>query len=221
MKVSVVIPTLNSAALLDRTIESVRDADEIIVVDGGSTDATLAIAHASGTRTVASPRGRGVQLSKGAAVATGDWLLFLHSDTELAPHWRAEVARFAAQAGGSLRAGYFQFRLRSQAPQARVLEYLVAWRSRVVGLPYGDQGLLISRRLYDEIGGYRALPLMEDVDIVRRIGKSRLVGLPVAATTSAVRWERHGWMRRSVRNLICLGLYYTGLPPRLIHRIYG
>jgi len=221
MRVSVVIPTLNSAALLDRTIESVPDADEIIVVDGGSTDATLAIAHSSGARTVASPRGRGVQLSKGAEVATGDWLLFLHSDTELAPHWRAEAARFAAQADGSLRAGYFQFRLRSQAPQARVLEYLVAWRSRVVGLPYGDQGLLISRRLYDDIGGYRALPLMEDVDIVRRIGKSRLVGLPVTATTSAVRWERHGWMRRSVRNLICLGLYYTGLPPRLIHRIYG
>lgn len=221
MKISVVIPTLNSAALLDSTIESVRDADEIIVVDGGSTDATLAIAQSRGALTAASPRGRGVQLSKGAKMATGDWLLFLHSDTGLAPHWKAEVVRFAAQADGSLQAGYFQFRLRSQAPQARILERLVAWRSSAMGLPYGDQGLLISRRLYEDIGGYRALPLMEDVDIVRRIGKSRLAGLPVTATTSAARWERHGWLRRSARNLICLGLYYTGMPPRLIHRIYG
>jgi len=91
----------------------------------------------------------------------------------------------------------------------------------VLGLPYGDQGLLIHRDLLRSVGGVRALPLMEDVDLVRRLGRRRLAAVDVAAVTSAAKWVRDGWYRRSARNLVCLGLYYLGVPPRVIARLYG
>ncbi|HEX2943246.1 MAG TPA: glycosyl transferase family 2, partial [Rhodopila sp.] len=107
------------------------------------------------------------------------------------------------------------------APQARRLERLVAWRCRVLGLPYGDQGLLIHRDLVAAVGGIAPIPLMEDVDLVRRLGRRRLVMLPACAVTSAERWEREGYWRRSARNVLCLSLWFAGVPPRLIRRIYA
>jgi hypothetical protein len=118
------------------------------------------------------------------------------------------------------KAACFRFRLASQAWQARLLERGVAARVNLFGLPYGDQGLLISRALYDAIGGYKAIPLMEDVDIVRRLGRLRLRTLEANAITSAERWERDGWFRRSARNLACLGLYLGGLDPARINTLY-
>ena len=103
---------------------------------------------------------------------------------------------------------------------ARRLERLVAWRCRTLALPYGDQGLLLHRDLLRAVGGIRALPLMEDVDLIRRLGRHRLIGLDIPATTSAAKWQRDGWYRRSARNLACLALYFGGLPPRLIARLY-
>lgn len=102
----------------------------------------------------------------------------------------------------------------------RVLEATVLWRCRVLALPYGDQGLLISRGFYEELGGYRAVPLMEDVDLVRRIGRRRLRALPARAVTSAEKYRRDGYLIRPLRNLLCLGLYSVGVPPRYIESIY-
>jgi hypothetical protein len=119
------------------------------------------------------------------------------------------------------RAGYFRFALDSDDPRARRLERLVAWRCRVLALPYGDQGLLIHRDLLHAVGGVRPLPLMEDVELVRRLGRKRLVALDTTAVTSADKWHRQGWYRRSLRNLACLALYFAGTPPRLIARLYG
>ena len=118
------------------------------------------------------------------------------------------------------RAAVFRFALAANLPAASRLEAMVDWRVRRLGLPYGDQGLLISRPLYDEIGGFRPLVLMEDVDIIRRIGRMRLDVLAPRAVTSASRYRRSGFVLRSCRNLMCLGLYYLGLPPHLIARIY-
>jgi hypothetical protein len=118
-------------------------------------------------------------------------------------------------------AGFFRFRLDSADPRARRLERAVAWRCRALALPYGDQGLLIHRGLLARAGGIRPLPLMEDVDLVRRLGRARLVALAADAVTSASKWERDGWYRRSARNLCCLGLYLCGVPPRAIARLYG
>jgi hypothetical protein len=122
-------------------------------------------------------------------------------------------------AGG--RAGYFRFALDDPSPVARRLERMVAWRCRALALPYGDQGLLIPRALYRAVGGFRPIPIMEDVDLVRRLGRRRLVALPAEALTSAERWRRDGWTWRSARNLVCLALWFLGVPPRLIRRLYG
>jgi len=211
---TVVIPELNAEAALEGTVASVTNADEIVVVDGGSSDATPVLAARLGARVVAAPRGRGPQLAAGVAAARGEWLLLLHADTRLASGWRE--ARLDPD-----RAGYFRFTLDSDDPRARRLEWLVAWRCRVLALPYGDQGLLIHRDLLAAVGGIRELPLMEDVDLVRRLGRRRLVALDAAAVTSAARWRRHGWYRRSARNLACLSLYFAGVPPRLLVRLYG
>lgn len=193
---------------------------EIVIADGGSRDGSVAAARAAGARVVAAPRGRGTQLAAGAAAARGAWLLFLHADTRLGPGWAGAAARFIADERNGERAAYFRFRLDDGAAAARRLERAVAWRSRW-GLPYGDQGLLLPRALYDRIGGFRAMPLMEDVDLVRRIGKARLVPLAAEALTSAARYRRDGYVRRSLRNLCCLALWRMGVPPRLIARLYG
>jgi rSAM/selenodomain-associated transferase 2 len=224
---SIVIPTLDAAATLPAALAVLGAPGkgalprEIVVVDGGSRDGTPALATAGGARLLAAPRGRGVQLAAGAAASTGAWLLFLHADTCLAAGWESAVMRFLADPANRQKAGYFTFRLDDLAPAARRLERRVAWRNLALGLPYGDQGLLVARAFYDELGGFRALPLMEDVDLVRRIGARRLVRLPVAAMTSAARFRRSGYRRRSLRNLCCLGLYFLGVPPRLIARLYA
>lgn len=215
MDLSVIIPALNAAATLPRTLAAVGVAGEIIVVDGGSSDATVEEAAAFGVRVLNAPRGRGTQLAAGIAAAAHPWMLLLHADTVLSPGWRSAAIVAATHAG------YFRFVLDSPDPRARRLERAVAWRSRVLGLPYGDQGLLIHRDLLGAVGGMRALPLMEDVDLVRRLGRARLVPLGADAVTSAAKWEAQGYVLRSTRNLLCLSLWFAGLPPRLIQRAYG
>ncbi|MBA3511127.1 TIGR04283 family arsenosugar biosynthesis glycosyltransferase [Sphingomonas sp.] len=216
---SVVIPALNAAETLPATIVSVRRADEILVADGGSTDATATVAQREGARVWRSPRGRGLQLHAGASAARGDWLLFVHADTILGPQWREAADRHMREHGK--KAACLHLRLDSDAWQARLVEIGVALRVRIFGLPYGDQGLLISRELYDRIGGFRPIPLMEDVDLVRRLGRSRIAILAACATTSAERWKRNGWLSRSARNLACLLLFSLGASPRRIARLYG
>ena len=217
---SVVVPTLNAARSLGPTLASVAGwpVAEIIVADGGSDDGTPRLAASLGARVIAAPRGRGAQIAAGVSEGAGPWLLLLHADTALGAGWRGEVAEHMRAAPE--RAAYFRFALASDDPRARRLERLVAWRCRVLALPYGDQGLLVHRDLLRRIGGIRPLPLMEDVDLVRRIGRRRLVPLDVPAVTSAAKWERDGWRRRSLRNLACLSLYFARVPPRLIARLY-
>ena len=194
---------------------------EIVVVDGGSDDTTNAVANAYGVRVLQAQRGRGQQLARGAEEARGDWLLFLHADTVLEPGWGEALEAFAAAPENVERAGVFRFALDDPSSSARRLERIVAWRSRVMALPYGDQGLFLSRSFYRVLGGFRPLPLFEDVDIIRRIGPQGFAMLNVRAVTSAVRYSGSGYLIRSARNLSCLGLYFLGVPPRMIVRFYG
>lgn len=221
---SVVIPSLNAARELPATLSALAEGErlglELIVADGGSTDGTPALAARAGAHVVDAPPGRGPQLRSGADAASEPWLLFLHADTRPAPGWSKAVAAFATKPRNARRAAAFRFALDDPSPAARRLEALVTWRCRVLALPYGDQGLLLSRAFYDALGGFRPIPLMEDVDLVRRIGRSRLAFLDVAAVTSAARYQGAGYLRRSAKSLLCLGLYFLGLPPRHIARIY-
>ncbi|MBV8504345.1 MAG: TIGR04283 family arsenosugar biosynthesis glycosyltransferase [Alphaproteobacteria bacterium] len=222
--VSAVIPTLNAADTLAGLMEQLAASiifEEIIVVDGGSSDETTALARAAGAHFIAAPRGRGVQLAVGAGAAAGDWLLFLHADCRLSPDWEAAVAAFLAGPEATGRAGYFDFALADAAPAARRLERIVAWRCRVLGLPYGDQGLLIARSLYRTVGGFAPLPLMEDVDLVRRLGRGRLARIGAQCISSPRRYHREGYWRRPLRNLFCLSLYFAGVSPYRIARLYG
>jgi rSAM/selenodomain-associated transferase 2 len=217
VKLSVVLPVLDAGPELAATLATL-DADcEILVVDGGSKTAPQP--HA-GVRVLLAPRGRGTQLGAGADAASGEWLLFLHADTTLSGDWRDAVAAFAADPANAEKAGYFRLAFATNDPRGARVAALANWRARVFGLPYGDQGLLVARAFYKKIGGYRPIPLMEDVDLVRRIGKARLVELTATATTSAKRYERDGWLRRPLRNLFCLALYFAGVSPHTIQRLY-
>lgn len=218
---AVVIPTLNASGHLAVTLTALPRVGQVIVVDGGSTDDTAQIVASHGARLVTSRPGRGHQLAAGAAAATSPWLLFLHADTRLdVEAWTSTRQRLAEPAGPD-RAGVFHLRLDDPGWRARLLEIGVRLRVALLALPYGDQGLLISRRLYDQVGGFAPLPLMEDVDLVRRLGRRRLTLLGGTATTSAERWRRRGWLRQTLTNLRCLSLYLAGVSPERIARIYG
>jgi rSAM/selenodomain-associated transferase 2 len=218
VKISVIIPTWNAGRTLPATLAALGPVNEVVISDGGSEDQTASIGRAAGAVVVTGPRGRGRQIATGIASASGEWLLLLHADTRLAPNWRE--AAFAHIRDHPGKAGYFRFALDSADPRARRLERLVAWRCRAFALPYGDQGLLLHRDTLRAAGGMRNLPLMEDVDLVERIGRRRLVALNAPAVTSADKWERDGWYRRSARNLVCLSLWHLGVPVERIARLY-
>ena len=218
---SALIPTLNAAATLPATLAALRGSvAEIIISDGGSTDGTPDIAREHGALVIPAARGRGVQLRAAAEAATQPWLLALHADTKPGPGWQAAIADFIARPAVAAEAGYFRFTLNDPAPEARRLEAMVAWRCRWLGLPYGDQGLLIGRDFYQALGGYDSIPLMEDVALIRRIGRKSLVALAADFITSAEKWRRDGWYARSARNLFCLSLWFAGVSPERIARIY-
>jgi len=229
---SVVIPTLNAEKSLTRTLAAlirptVRGlVKDVVIADGGSIDGTLSIAETAGAKIVEAPQGRGTQLAAGAQATRGEWLLFLHADTVLQPGWDEEVETLLerlekrGEKGASF-AAVFRFALDDFSFWARMLESIVAWRCWLFGLPYGDQGLLMSRKLYDELGGYRPFQIMEDVDLVRRIGRRRLVFLRTPAVTSPEHYLNDGYLARSSRNAVCLMLYYLGVNPDRIARIYS
>lgn len=218
---SVVVPTLDAGRELPGLLTSLDEgarADlvgEVIVSDGGSRDATCAIAGAAGAVIVTGAASRGGQLRRGAAMARGTWLLVLHADTGLPAGWAGVVS--AQMARG--RPGYFRlsFDVPGVAPAL-----VAAWanlRARVFHLPYGDQGLLVSTAEYDAAGGYPDIALMEDVALARRLGR-RLQAMPLAVRTSAARYRREGWLRRGARNLWLLLRYLAGADPEVLRRRY-
>ncbi|MCA8883751.1 MAG: TIGR04283 family arsenosugar biosynthesis glycosyltransferase [Rhodobacteraceae bacterium] len=222
--ISVVVPSLNAgpgfAAMLAALTPGLSEGllRELVVSDGGSTDDTLAIAEAAGARVIRGARGRGGQLRRGVAAAEGAWLLVLHADTQLAPDWPEAVrAHLTAHPD---RAGYFWLRFRASGLAPRMVAGGANLRSRFFGLPYGDQGLLIPRALYDSAGGYPDIPLMEDAALARAL-KGRLVPLAAVATTSAARYRNRGWARQTAANLWRLLRWRLGASPDQLARDYA
>jgi rSAM/selenodomain-associated transferase 2 len=224
--ISVVIPTLNAERHLPRALAPLVEGvarglvKQVIVSDGGSTDETLTVADAAGCDVVTGERGRGRQLRAGAKIAKGKWLLFLHADTVLGPEWAAEAERFIAEPQARWRAAAFRLAFDDASTAARRVAFWAGLRASVLKLPYGDQGLLISRFLYDALGGYADIPLMEDVDLVRRIGRKRLVLLRAEAVTSAEKYRRDGYDRRAWRNLMLMARYLMGADPAVLAKAY-
>jgi rSAM/selenodomain-associated transferase 2 len=215
--VSVVIPARNEAALVGCAVRSVRaGADEVLVVDGASSDGTSDVARAAGARVVQGPPSRGLQLDLGARAARGEWLVFLHADTRLEPGWREALGEVGAAPGGA-----FRFAIDSERPSYRLIEIAVAMRCRALGLPYGDQAIFATRSAYALCGGFPPLPIMEDVAFVRRLrGLGPLALLRPRAITHPRRWERLGVVRASARNLWLMARYATGTPPERLARAY-
>jgi rSAM/selenodomain-associated transferase 2 len=220
-QISVIVPTLNAesslAACFGALMEGVEAGliRELIISDGGSTDATGAVAQAWGAEVVHGPASRGGQLGRGAELAQGEWLLIVHADTVLAQGWSAAVIAHLAHKD---QAGWFPLAFDQRGMAAGIVAGWANLRSRA-GLPYGDQGLLIHRNLYDAVGGYPDQPLMEDVAIARAL-RGCLVTLDGLAVTSAAKYRAQGWVRRGARNLWTLIRYAAGASPEVLAQSY-
>lgn len=222
---SVIIPALDAEAVLPLCLAALMPGlesgliRELILVDGGSDDQTRRLADGAGAKVISAPKtGRAAQLRIGFDQARGDWLLFLHADTALSRDW-AERAK-AHMTERKNKAAAFTLAYRSDHPMAKVVARRANWRARAMGLPYGDQGLLISRKLYTEVGGYSDTPFMEDVQIVRAIGKTRLSILSAEARTDASKYDRDGWRKRSWHNASLVTRYLLGASPQSLAKKY-
>ncbi|MEM6578979.1 MAG: TIGR04283 family arsenosugar biosynthesis glycosyltransferase [Pseudomonadota bacterium] len=220
-RLSVVMPTLMAQADLQRSLPALTEGlqsglvRELIISDGGSTDATLEIAEAAGARIATGPPSRGGQLRRGADLAQGEWLLFLHADCVLPEGWPDAVAGHLVHGG----AAAFRLGFDAQGLAPALVALWANLRSRVLGLPYGDQALLLSRAQYDAAGGYADIPLMEDVAMARAL-RGKITLLPLAVRTSSEKYRRDGWCRRGSANLFRLTRFLLGADPEKLAKRY-
>lgn len=228
-KITVIIPCLNSAERIMPTLACLVEPSvsglvkQVVFADGGSTDITADIAEEVGADFRSTPKGRGLQCKIGVIYAKAEWLLFLHDDSQLAEGWDVEVNVFINAESNQNKCAYFKFELNSQSIKAKIVAWGTNLRCKIFALPYGDQGLLISRKLYEEIGGFGSMPLMEDVDIIGRIkdniGKKNLIMLNGALTTSVDKYK-DGYAKRVLRNFGYLMSYKMGKDPKAIAESY-
>ena len=221
---SIIIPALNAEADLPGCLSALIPAleanllREVIVVDGGSEDQTRSLAEGSGANVITSNAGRAKQLIAGAKAARGDWLLFLHADSWLSRDWVERALAHIEQ--NPQNAAVFTLAFRTDDRMGKIVARRANWRARALGLPYGDQGLLIPRKLYDDVGGYEDVPLMEDVKLVRVLGKSRISILSAEARTGAEKYERDGWRKRGLKNIWLIARYMCGATPEKLAKAY-
>ncbi len=219
--ISVIIPTLNEALALGPVLDRVQEEEgvETIVVDGGSQDQTRDIAARAGARVVEVSGGRAAQQNAGAAVAGGRWLLFLHGDTLLPKGYGKMIQR--AMASPATVAGAFRFKTDDSRPGMRLIQWTTNLRSCFLQWPYGDQGLFMEKRVFDDVGGFASLAIMEDFELVGRLRRrGKVVTLPHAVMTSARRWQQLGRVRTTLINLMMIAGFLWGVPIRRLVRLY-
>lgn len=221
-RISIIIPALNEAENIVNTLESIRRSSEaeIIVVDGGSCDETLTLARSCGAKALISLAGRARQMNAGAERATGDVLLFLHADTLLPEGFEHHVRQILALPGTA--AGAFELHIDDPLSHLRMIEKIANLRSRKFQMPYGDQAIFLKAELFQEVGGFPDIPIMEDFELVRRLRrKGRIVIAPVAAVTSARRWRKVGIWKTTLINQGVIAAYFLGVSPWRICQWYN
>ena len=220
-RISIIIPTLNEAATIARTLSHLEGVDnlEVIVVDGGSNDETAALAEARGAKVIQSNPGKAVQMNAGAAAAAGHVLVFLHADTLLPENFSYQIVSALNQNG--VASGAFRLTIDSTRAGIRIIERMANLRSRFLRLPYGDQALFMKKSLFEKIGGFAEMPIMEDFILVRRLKREgKIVILPEAVATSPRRWLHHGIVKTWLINQAIIIAYYMGMPPERLTRWY-
>jgi rSAM/selenodomain-associated transferase 2 len=220
-RISIIVPALNEAHNLPQTLAAllVATETEVIVVDGGSVDETAAVAKGLGARVIGSAPGRSRQLNWGAAVATGEILLFLHADTRLPLGFDQTIRHALAQPG--VVAGAFRLAIDGTDRGLRWVEWGVNVRSRRCQMPYGDQGIFLRAEVFDKMGGFPDLPMMEDFELVRQLRKvGRVAIAPSAVVTSDRRWRTLGILRTTLANQVMIAGYLLGVDPQKLARWY-
>ena len=225
MKISVIIPVLHEGEKINEILDSIKSVSadvpyETIVVDGDSSGGTIAHISDSSVITLTAPRGRALQMNAGAARACGDILLFLHADTLLPP--KAFPKIITALSDSSFIGGAFDLKIQNHRWIFRAIGRAASWKHRLTRVPYGDQAIFMLRRYFENIGGYAGIPLMEDVELMRRVKRQggRIIILPEAVTTSSRKWETDGVFYTIIRNWIIQVLYLFGMPARRLIKYY-
>jgi rSAM/selenodomain-associated transferase 2 len=221
-RISVVVPALNEERHLPGALKSAAAGEnvEIIVVDGGSSDTTVKSARIAGAKGIQTEAGRARQMNAGAKEAGGEILLFLHADTLLPLGWDRYIRNTLRMRG--VCAGAFEFSLDSKLPGIRFIERAANFRSRSLQIPYGDQAIFMTRSTFHTMGGFAEVPIMEDLEMVRRLRRlGRIHTVSAAVVTSARRWEKLGVWRTSLANQLLLLAYFCGISPGLLARWYS
>ncbi len=223
--ISIIIPVLHEEAIIDRAIDKIFDLPydgevEVIVVDGSPLGETLSAIQKNEVLKILSEKGRAHQMNQGAVKARGDILLFLHADTELPQN--ALDAISSVMRTGHFVGGAFDLGIKSDRPIFRLIEMAASLRSRRTGTPYGDQAIFISKEYFDSIGSFKEIPLMEDVELLRRIKKTgdKIYIIPEKVSTSPRRWEKEGVVCCTLRNWALISLYSIGVPPEKLLKFY-
>lgn len=219
--ISIIIPVLNEAHIIKSTLEklqSYRDV-EIIVVDGGSQDDTVAIAQTTGVKTITVTGGRATQMNRGAEIAQGNILLFLHIDTQLPTNFIESITQTLEQP--KVVAGAFELAIAGKKRSLRWIEILVKIRSHLLSLPYGDQAIFIAKETFSAIGEFYEMPIMEDFELMQRLKRQGKIAIaPAAVVTSDRRWQKLGvWQTTMVNQLVIAG-YYLGISPDKLSLFY-
>jgi rSAM/selenodomain-associated transferase 2 len=219
--VTIVIPTYNAQKTIDKTLNNVsKKFQNIIIIDGHSQDLTKKICKGYNTQFFTSKKNRGMQLKLGGEKANTNWIFFLHADSILQNDAIDEMAQFISIDKNHYRAAAFKLKFNQKRIYASFLSKIVLFRSKYFKLPYGDQGLIISKTFYNKIGGFKPLPIMEDVEIVKNIGFKNIRILDSYIITDSIRYKTQGWLIRPLINLYCLSLYFLGFNINLINKIY-